>query len=61
MGFLEFLLLKWVNNFGFDVLGKFYGFWCGRVGCKSYLDMLIFEKLEIRKLEFIIYKLEFDI
>ena len=61
MGFLESLLLKWVNNSGFDVLGKFYGSWCGRVGCKSYLDMLILEKSEIRKLEPITHKSEFDI
>ncbi|WP_293143973.1 methyltransferase domain-containing protein, partial [Okeania sp. SIO3I5] len=52
MGFLESLLLEWVNNSGFDVLGKFYGSWCGRAGCKSYPDMLILEKSEGRNLEF---------
>nr|MDJ0518102.1 class I SAM-dependent methyltransferase [Trichodesmium sp. MO_231.B1] len=51
MGFLESLLLEWVNNSGFDVVGKFYGSWCGRVGCKSYPDMLILEKSEGRNLE----------
>ena len=51
MGFLESLLLEWVNNSGFDVLGKFYGSWCGRVGCKSYPDMLILEKSEVRNSE----------
>ncbi|MGD1808712.1 glycosyltransferase [Dapis sp. BLCC M126] len=49
MGFLESLLLEWVNNSGFDVLEKFYGSWCGRVGCKSYPDMLILGKEEGRR------------
>ncbi|MDJ0557457.1 MAG: glycosyltransferase [Microcoleaceae cyanobacterium MO_207.B10] len=47
MGFLESLLLEWVNNTGFNLLGKSYGSWCGRVGSKSYPDMLIFEKVEV--------------
>ncbi|MEB3342773.1 MAG: glycosyltransferase [Okeania sp.] len=51
MGFLESLLLEWVNNAGFNMLGKSYGSWCGRIGCTSYPDMLIVEKEEVRKSE----------
>ena len=53
MGFLESLLLEWVNNSGFNVLGKFYGSWCGRVGSRSYPDILIIEK----KAELVVDKL----
>ncbi len=49
MGFLESLLLEWVNNSGFNVLGKSYGSWCGRMGSRSYPDMLIIQKEEVRK------------
>ncbi|NEO52714.1 MAG: glycosyltransferase [Okeania sp. SIO3B5] len=48
MGFLESLLLEWVINAGFNVLGKYYGSWCGRVGKRSYPDMVILEKEEVR-------------
>ncbi|NEP88206.1 MAG: glycosyltransferase [Okeania sp. SIO2C2] len=48
MGFLESLLLEWVINAGFNVLGKYYGSWCGRVGKRSYPDMVIIEKEEVR-------------
>ncbi|NET78599.1 glycosyltransferase [Okeania sp. SIO1F9] len=48
MGFLESLLLEWVINAGFNVLGKNYGSWCGRVGKRSYPDIVILEKEEVR-------------
>ncbi|NEN92636.1 MAG: methyltransferase domain-containing protein, partial [Okeania sp. SIO3H1] len=48
MGFLESLLLEWAINAGFNVLGKYYGSWCGRVGKRSYPDMVILEKEEVR-------------
>ncbi|NET42657.1 glycosyltransferase [Okeania sp. SIO2B3] len=48
MGFLESLLLEWLINAGFNVLGKYYGSWCGRVGKRSYPDMVILEKEEVR-------------
>ena len=43
IGFRESLLLKWVEERGFNVLGKSYGSWCGRTSSIKE-DLLVLEK-----------------
>lgn len=45
IGFRETLLLEWIGERGFTVLGKYYGSWCGRAGSIPPLqDFLILQK-----------------
>ncbi|NEP72999.1 MAG: methyltransferase domain-containing protein [Okeania sp. SIO2G4] len=43
IGFRENLLLKWINERGFNVLERSYGSWCGRTSSVKE-DLLILEK-----------------
>ncbi|MBW4492809.1 MAG: class I SAM-dependent methyltransferase [Oscillatoria princeps RMCB-10] len=44
IGFREALLLQWIAERGFSVLGKYGGSWCGRAEFTTYQDMLILQK-----------------
>ncbi|MDJ0518101.1 MAG: methyltransferase domain-containing protein [Trichodesmium sp. MO_231.B1] len=43
IGFRENILLKWIEELGFNVLEKSYGSWCGRTSSIKE-DLLVFEK-----------------
>ena len=44
IGFDEPLMMEWIEAYGFKVVAKYYGAWCGRPITTSYQDILILEK-----------------
>ena len=44
IGFKEPLLLGWIAERGFTLLGKHYGDWCRRPKSTSYQDMLVYKR-----------------
>ncbi|NEO52711.1 MAG: hypothetical protein F6K54_06235 [Okeania sp. SIO3B5] len=43
IGFQESLLIDWIKESGLNIVGKYYGSWCGRKSF-TYQDLLIVEK-----------------
>ncbi|NES64656.1 MAG: class I SAM-dependent methyltransferase [Okeania sp. SIO2D1] len=44
IGYKEPLLLGWMRERGLNVVGKYYGQWCGRNRFTSYQDILVLQK-----------------
>ncbi|MEZ2301781.1 MAG: glycosyltransferase [Microcoleus sp.] len=44
IGYKEPLILQWIEDCGLEVIGKYYGYWCGRRFYTSMQDIVIIEK-----------------
>ena len=44
IGYQEPLLLGWMEERGLNVVGKYYGHWCGRRQFTSHQDILLLQK-----------------
>ncbi len=47
IGFRESLFLEWITQKEFNIIGKYYGFWCSRTRYTSYQDILVIEKKKL--------------